>query len=117
MANFLKRIMTSLFELVAGVLSGQAAEIAALRNQLAEAKADDADAAAAAAEAAASAEAAAGKIAELQALADADVTEDQQIRDLLAAYQPVPEAAPEPVVEPVAEAEVEPETVEEIVEE
>lgn len=105
--------MTSLFELVAGVLSGQAAEIAVLRNQLAEAKADDADAAAAAAEAAASAEAAAGKIAELQALADADVTEDQQIRDLLAAYQPVPEAAPEPAPEPEPVVEAAPEIVEE----
>ena len=107
----------SLFELIAGVLSGQAAEIASLRAQLASAIADaaaddDAVAAAeaAAAEAAAKAEAAAIKVEELQLLADADTAEDQQIRDLIATYQPVPEAevpAPEPVVEEEPTEEVE----------
>ncbi len=113
----------SLFELIAGVLSGQAAEIASLKAQLAAAVADDAAdddavaaAEAAAAEAAAKAEAAALKVEELQALADADTAEDAAIRDLIATYQPVPEAevpAPEPVVEegPVEE---ESSTVEEV---
>lgn len=87
--------MATLLSRLASVLNEQQIEIAALKQQLAAALADDAadDDAVAAAENAADdaaqlAAAAKARADELQALADADAIEDQAISDLLSQFEP-----------------------------
>ncbi len=100
------KTMASLFDRISAVitkLAGYADENATLKEQLAEALANDAAdadriaaAEAAATEARAKADELVAKVNELQALADADAAEDQQISDLIAPFEdPAPEPAPE----------------------
>lgn len=88
--------MASLFDRVAAVISGKQAEIAELKQKLADALADDAADDAAIAAAQADADAARAALKPLQDLADADAAEDAQISEFLAGFEAQPE---EPVEE------------------
>jgi ABC-type transporter Mla subunit MlaD len=103
------KAMASLFERIVTVISGKEAEIAELKQKLADAMADDAadDEAIAAAQADADAARVAlgealAKVEPLQALADADAAEDAKISEYLAGFEPQPE---EPVEEEPGEEE------------
>lgn len=79
--------MSTLVQRFASVLFNQQSEIASLKQQLAVALADAAADDAAVAEAQAAATSAQERANQLQQLVDADVIEDQQLEELLAAYE------------------------------
>lgn len=85
------KAMASLFDRIVAVVSGKEAEIAELKQKLADALANDAADADAIAAAKADAEGAKAALEPLQALADADSAEDAQIDEYLKGFEPTPE--------------------------